>query len=172
MSEGWIPLSWVSLLSFLVFLILGLGVVMIFQSNQHHGLVLPLQSWLSQKIYAGWHSDKALSHERSITTSAPSPCVFRATQLAKPRLETHLGKFMLTLGSTSGNAEGQLWFLALWSFSSWAKLQHTSQASTLVCRCPGHSRNWLSKNRMGFNAQTTGLSFLVFRLEKSGPMSI
>lgn len=42
-----------------------------------------------------------------VPTSVPSACVFWAALGAKPGPETNLGKFMLTLGSTSGNAEGQ-----------------------------------------------------------------
>lgn len=71
--------------------------------------LLAPQSWLPHQLRAGRDARKTLSHGRPVTTSAPSPCVFWSALRAKPRLETHLGKCMLTLGSTSGNAEGQLW---------------------------------------------------------------
>lgn len=108
------------------------------------------QSWLPHQLCAGWGARKALSHGRPITTSAPSPCVFWAALRAKPRLKTHLGKCMLTLGSTSGNAEGQLW-LSIVVVPKKVKMSKTSdlagkrssfQKQTLQTwngfRCSGH----------------------------------
>ena len=46
-----------------LFLTLELGVAGVSQSSQHHGSALPLQSWLPQKIYAGWDKAKPFRTE-------------------------------------------------------------------------------------------------------------
>lgn len=109
MSEGWATLSWVFMLLLSVF---------ISYSGTGSSWGLPKQPtpWLrfasselaSTEDICWVGQSKALSHGRWVATSAPSPRVFWAALQAEPRLERNLGKCMPTLGSTSGNAEGQL----------------------------------------------------------------
>lgn len=159
MGEGWIPLSWVSmLLGFLEFLILVLGVGSAFQSSQYYSSAFICG--------AGFHIRSMLGGHRAgrAYLGAFCLCVPGSTE-SQAWTRNSLGKFMLTLGSTSGNAEGQLWFLALWSFSS-AKLQHTSQSSVLLSRRPGPSSNQLSEKGMGLQVQATRWNFPVFSAGK------
>lgn len=160
-SEGW-TLSWVPLLlAFLEFLTLVLEVWKILPAANTAPLVCLCR--------AGWHIGCMLGGQRA-GESLPGcllPVCSGQHCESSPDLKWNLGKFMLTLGFTSGNAEGQSWFLALRSFSSSAKRQHTSQAGTLLSRHPGHSSNWLSENGMGLQVQPRRWNFPASLLEKS-----
>ena len=123
---------------------------------------------LSWALASGGDPSPAFSHGMMAPASAPSACVFQAGRPAKPALGVNLEKFTLTLGSTSGSAEGQLQTAStLWSFPSPKEVPHTLQANTCLYRCLVNVQNPRTQSWVDLNVQATELNFSGYHLENS-----